>query len=283
MSGEKAESSHSKARSDVLQLTKDGDVLLVLDSGEAHPAHSLYLKHKSTVLGEAIALGRPEEGVLRVPVPGTTDEELLQLLQAIYTQESSYLDNLDITGLWALARVSHRLGCHLFSGQADVVLARVCAPAAGANGNLAWQWLDLSQQLHLEATEAKLTTFITTCTYFRWIADDRHNAQRVIGLRLPYRVVNRFLRFRTGCHGLPSDVGAHQGVPRERRFCTLCRQGVGDELHLVFECAALQDLRAQMPGIFLGVTTMRGFMQQRDIRSVATFISTAVKRVQDMT
>ena len=121
------------------------------------------------------------------------------------------------------------------------------------------------------------------CTYFRWIADDRHNAQRVIGLRLPYRVVNRFLRFRTGCHGLPSDVGAHQGVPRERRFCTLCRQGVGDELHLVFECAALQDLRAQMPGIFLGVTTMRGFMQQRDIRSVATFISTAVKRVQDMT
>ena len=51
----------------------------------------------------------------------------------------------------------------------------------------------------------------------------------------------------------------------------------------MFECAALQDLRAQMPGIFLGVTTMRGFMQRRDIRSVATFISTAVKRVQDMT
>ena len=105
----------------------------------------------------------------------------------------------------------------------------------------------------------------------------------MIGLRLPYRVVSHFLRFRTGCHGLPSDVGAHQGVPRERRFCTLCQQGVGDELHLVFECAALQDLRVQMPMIFMGVTTMRGFMQQRDVRSVATFISTAVKRVQDVT
>ena len=86
-----------------------------------------------------------------------------------------------------------------------------------------------------------------------------------------------------GCHGLPSDVGAHQGVPRERRFCTLCQQGVGDELHLVFECAALQDLRLQMPMIFMGVTTMRGFMQQRDVRSAATFISTAVKRVQAVT
>ena len=121
------------------------------------------------------------------------------------------------------------------------------------------------------------------CTYLIWFADDRHDSQRVIGLRLPYRVVSRFLRFRTGCHGLPSDVGAHQGVPRERRFCTLCQQGVGDELHLVFECAALQDLRVQMPMIFMGVTTMRGFMQQRDVRSVTTFISTAVKRVRDVT
>ena len=51
----------------------------------------------------------------------------------------------------------------------------------------------------------------------------------------------------------------------------------------MFECAALQDLRVQMPMIFMGVTTMRGFMQQRDVRSVAIFISTAVKRVQDVT
>ena len=77
-----------------------------------------------------------------------------------------------------------------------------------------------------------------------------------------------------------------QGVPRERRYCTLCQQGIGDELHLDFECAALQDLRVQMQmpltcmGVFMGVTTLRGFTQQRDIRSVATFISTAVKRVQ---
>ena len=37
-----------------------------------------------------------------------------------------------------------------------------------------------------------------------------------------------------------------------------------------------------MPMIFTGVTTMRGFMQQRDVRSVATFIGTAVKGVQDV-
>ena len=51
----------------------------------------------------------------------------------------------------------------------------------------------------------------------------------------------------------------------------------------MFECVALQDLRVQMPLIFMGVTTMRGFMQQRDLRSVAAFISTAVKRGQDVT
>ena len=38
-----------------------------------------------------------------------------------------------------------------------------------------------------------------------------------------------------------------------------------------------------MPMIFMGVTTMRGFMQQPDMRPVATFISTAIKRVQDVT
>ena len=68
----------------------------------------------------------------------------------------------------------------------------------------------------------------------------------------------------------------------KRRFCTLCQKGAGHRLHLGFECAALQDLRVQMPMFFMGVTTMRGFMQQRDIHSVATFISTAVKRVQDV-
>ena len=38
-----------------------------------------------------------------------------------------------------------------------------------------------------------------------------------------------------------------------------------------------------MPMIFMGGATMRGFIQQRDVRSVASFISAAVKRVQDVT
>ena len=67
---------------------------------------------------------------------------------------------------------------------------------------------------------------------------------------------------------------------RECRVGCLCQQGVGDKLHLVYECAALQKLKVQMPIIFLGVTTIRGCMQQRDIDSVA--ISTAVQHVLDM-
>ena len=34
--------------------------------------------------------------------------------------------------------------------------------------------------------------------------------------------------------------------------------------------------------IFMGVATMRAFMQQREFCSAATFVSTAVKRVQDV-
>ena len=42
------------------------------------------------------------------------------------------------------------------------------------------------------------------------------------------------------------------------------------------------DLRVQMPMILMGATAMRGFMQQRDTRSLATIISTAVKHVQEV-
>ena len=58
------------------------------------------------------------------------------------------------------------------------------------------------------------------------------------------RCMQRFLRFRLGCHKLPRNAGCWLRVPRLDRFCTLCQQGVlGDEKHIVFECPALRDLR----------------------------------------
>ena len=71
--------------------------------------------------------------------------------------------------------------------------------------------------------------------------------------------MQRLLRFRTGCHGLPSDVGGHQAVPRHQRICPFCADGLGDEkrMHLEFECTALQDLRVSFAPLFQRATIGR--------------------------
>ena len=60
--------------------------------------------------------------------------------------------------------------------------------------------------------------------------------------------MQRFLQFRLGCHGLPIAAGRFAGavhVVRAQRVCLSCNSGaVGDERHLVFDCAALAFLRS---------------------------------------
>ena len=46
-------------------------------------------------------------------------------------------------------------------------------------------------------------------------------------------------------HRLPKDIGSQAGVPRHQRLCQLCGADYGDEMHLVFECHGLADLREQ--------------------------------------
>ena len=101
-------------------------------------------------------------------------------------------------------------------------------------------------------------------------------------LKLPLTATSmqRILRFRTGCHGLPRDIGSQQGVPRQDRICQLCGSGVGDEMHLVFECEALQDLRVSFAPLFQRAATMQQFMWQPDLMRVARFIDAGMRRVQ---
>jgi hypothetical protein len=51
-------------------------------------------------------------------------------------------------------------------------------------------------------------------------------------------------RLCTGPSHLDVAVGAFNGLPRDRRTCRLCGNDIGDERHFLFECAALNDLRA---------------------------------------
>ena len=67
-----------------------------------------------------------------------------------------------------------------------------------------------------------------------------------------------FLQFGLGCHGLPVAAGRLAGaghVDRAHMVCTCCNSGaVGDEMHLVFECAALILSRQQYASLFTGRT-----------------------------
>ena len=84
-----------------------------------------------------------------------------------------------------------------------------------------------------------------------------------------------------GCHGLPKDIGSQSGVPRHhQRVCQLCDTGSGNEMHLVFECAALADLHGQFPDIVQAHQTMQQFMWQPNLTQVAKFLDTGMKRLQ---
>ena len=118
------------------------------------------------------------------------------------------------------------------------------------------------------------------CAYGRWFRRPAWSAASPLKLPLTHATLQRFLRFRTGCHGLPKDNGSQTGVPRRQRFCQLCGADYGYEMHLVFECRSLADLREQFTNIFQERQTMQQLMWQPDMLQVAKFLDASVKRIQ---
>lgn len=124
---------------------------------------------------------------------------------------------------------------------------------------------------------------IILCTYLQWFRRPRPptvvlSACDPIHLRLPAKLVRLFLRFRSGCSGLPVDVGRAARIPRNQRHCLLCTsESLCDERHLIFECSALSDLRVKYRQLFtLATATMSDFMWQKDTLLVAKFVSDAL-------
>ena len=91
-----------------------------------------------------------------------------------------------------------------------------------------------------------------------------------------HAAMQHVLRFWTGCHGLPKDIGSQSDVPRHQRVCQLC----GNETHLVFECAAMADLRGQFPDTFKVHQTMQQSMWQPSLWQIAKFLDASMKRLQ---
>ena len=112
------------------------------------------------------------------------------------------------------------------------------------------------------------TRGVVSCTYEQWFGPYSLR-RRYCHLPVSGRGMQRFLQFRLGCHGLPVAAGRLAGaahIDRAHRVCLACNSGaVGDEMHLVFECAALASLRSRYASLFTGSTdTMRSFFAQPD-------------------
>ena len=88
------------------------------------------------------------------------------------------------------------------------------------------------------------------------------------------------LRFRMGVHRLPKDEGSWNRVPRHERICLLCNSGsLCDEKHVVFQCSALQDLRDEYASLFSDACTMKEFLWQDDLVSVAKLFLACLDKI----
>ena len=119
------------------------------------------------------------------------------------------------------------------------------------------------------------------CTYAAWFARPPHkHARSLLDLPLSSRCMQTLFRFRMGVHRLPKDEGSWNRVPRHERLCLLCNLGsLCDEKHVVFECSALQGLRDEYASLFSDVCTMKQFLWQDDLVSVAKFIHACLDKM----
>ena len=119
------------------------------------------------------------------------------------------------------------------------------------------------------------------CTYAAWFARPPHkHARSLLDLPLGSMSMQTFLRFRMGVHRLPKDEGSWNRVPRHERICLLCNSGsLCDEKHMVFECSGLQGLRDEYAFLFSDMCTMKQFLWQDDLVSVAKFIHACLDKM----
>lgn len=94
--------------------------------------------------------------------------------------------------------------------------------------------------------------------------------------------MQKLLAFKLGAASLPVTEGRRRGVSRPDRYCPLCGvQSLGDELHVVFECAAMQPFRVKYAQLFAAdITDMRTFFAQPDTWAVLDFVLACLKRLQ---
>ena len=125
-------------------------------------------------------------------------------------------------------------------------------------------------------------------TYARWFRKPSWAGASPLTLPLTHAAMQRLLRFRTGFHGLPKDIGSQSGagVPRHQRVCQLCGPGLARHCQLVMRCTwSLSAQRwhtcvASIQIIFRHITTMQQFTWQPNVLQVAKFCDAGMKLLQ---
>ena len=124
--------------------------------------------------------------------------------------------------------------------------------------------LQVSVDHSLYCPRAAPSVGVLACTYEQWFKP-MSSSRGYYHLPASGKRMRRFLQFRLGSHGLPVVVSCLSGdghLDGADRVCTGCDgHVVRDEMHLTFECSAIQPLRSRYVGLFTPNTdTMRRFL-----------------------
>ena len=91
------------------------------------------------------------------------------------------------------------------------------------------------------------------------------------------------LRFKLSCLDLDIELGRWENQNAcQDRICTYCDGGcLDDELHMVFECPAMQVVREHFSNLFSGSTNMPENSAQADQIAVMVFVLACLDARQD--
>jgi len=129
----------------------------------------------------------------------------------------------------------------------------------------------------LHCPRAAPSVGVVAWTYHHWFRPLSQH-RRYCQLPVSYRRMQPFLQFTL--HQLPIVLGRFAGgqhVARASKVCTHCGgvavDNVADEVHMNFQCPALQAVRKQYASLFSTDTdTMRSFFAQQDHMQVLKFV-----------
>ena len=130
------------------------------------------------------------------------------------------------------------------------------------------QHLRSTDDYALHCPRAAPSVVVVACTYHHWFRPCSQH-RRYCQLPVSGGRMQQFLQFRLGSHQLPIVLvrfAGGQHVARANRVCTHCVSvAVAEELHMIFDCPALQALRHRYAPLFsMDINTMNSFFAQQD-------------------